>query len=586
MKRSFLFFILLMPACVMAQSTAQSLKDSLRQVIATVEGAEKLTAYGRLTNIYFVESARDDLKMDTLLALYREYDAEALRQERFDLQGVVRTNIIGAHTNRSEYGEVVRLTPEFLAYLSKQEVWTHYYSVYRSYIHALINMNEYSKAIERAQQMYDEANQRDHDGGRGFALYALSTVYGNMSRNEEEAKYMREAVDFLKKDVGLVSFTAQAYFRLCNALINLGRYDEALIEAKEFEKINYLYEEESKSHQPTTWMNLWRIYMNLYVNTERYDMAEIYCNRLDSIGGGMSVQHTIANARARIYHSRRQYASALDMTDKALALTGGNLNQINATQLLRLMILCSMRGIDDIHELFKEASNLRDSIRNTEFNERLDHVRMQYEVDRIEAEKERAVIEKVRNRNYFLFAAGGCVLLVITLGIWVYYSRTVMRKNQGLYLRLKEQDGLAEELEKIKTQYQPAKEDLSDDENSGQQGNAQQRRLVARLKDYMLRDNNYAKTEIERDKVVYQLTTNKTYLFESVKAVTGKSLQEYINELRIVEAKRLLQAQPDLSIQSIVDSCGFTSRSTFYRLFDEHYQISPSEYRKFARKNR
>ncbi len=40
--------------------------------IAHAEGEDKLKAYRFLTNIYYPESANDDLKLDTLLVLYKE----------------------------------------------------------------------------------------------------------------------------------------------------------------------------------------------------------------------------------------------------------------------------------------------------------------------------------------------------------------------------------------------------------------------------------------------------------------------------------------------------------------------------------
>jgi len=237
---------------MLAQNDGRSRKDSLRNVIATTEGKDKLLAYRLLTNIYFVESARDDLKMDTLLALYREHDDEALRQESFLTQGMIRTNILSAYANRNENDKVIELAPQFLAYIAKQEIWSYYYSIYRTYLTAYIRKGAYNEAIEGARRMYDEAKERDHNDGKGMALYVMSTVYGKMSRYEEEERTISESIDMLKTDKTLLWLTTMAYYRWCNVLIELKRYDEALQQAYEFEKLNYLYEEESKTKQPTT----------------------------------------------------------------------------------------------------------------------------------------------------------------------------------------------------------------------------------------------------------------------------------------------------------------------------------------------
>jgi transcriptional regulator GlxA family with amidase domain len=68
----------------------------------------------------------------------------------------------------------------------------------------------------------------------------------------------------------------------------------------------------------------------------------------------------------------------------------------------------------------------------------------------------------------------------------------------------------------------------------------------------------------------------------TIKAVTDKSLQEYINYLRLEEARRLLDSATHLTLEAIAVECGFNSYSTFYRLFREQYQITPASYRKLA----
>lgn len=67
---------LILPAS--AQSSLQHRKDSLRQVIEHTEGIDKLKNYNRLYYIYMAEVA-DDRKMDTLMTLFEQTEAEAIR---------------------------------------------------------------------------------------------------------------------------------------------------------------------------------------------------------------------------------------------------------------------------------------------------------------------------------------------------------------------------------------------------------------------------------------------------------------------------------------------------------------------------
>jgi len=559
---------LIVPCYLTAQNNTQARKDSLRNRIVATEGAEKLKTYEYLTNIYYMESAGDDLKMDTLLALYQAFDAEALRQKNYVIQGLIRSNTIGAYINRNAFDEIFKLTPDYLAYLAKHEVWQDYYGIYMKTLQAYLRTGKYAKAIEGAQQMYNEAKQRNHSNGKGMALYVLSSAYSSMSRFEEDEKYMKECVETIKSDDKLLWLTAQAYFKLCDALIALKRYDEAWRYVQEFEKINSRYEEVSKSKQPTSWVNLWRIYMHLYFENKDYVNTEIYCNKLDSMNASPFVQCETYSMRSRICYERKQYDMALKMADKASELSGGDPIQVNENRDLKIMILCAQKGRKDIYDLVQQSTSLRDSIRNTDFNTHLDELRTKYEVDKITAEKK-------HTRNYFLFALGGCIFLTITLGIWIYYYRTVTRKNKALYLQIKEQDRLAEELKQATAADSP--ENLPDDRP--------QQQLVARFSEYLLSERNYTKPETNLDELISKLATNRTYLFEAVKAVTKKTPAEYIRSLQLEEAKQMLETRLDLNIQTIAEECGFNSRSTFYRLFREYYQISPAEYRNIAKKS-
>jgi AraC-like DNA-binding protein len=53
--------------------------------------------------------------------------------------------------------------------------------------------------------------------------------------------------------------------------------------------------------------------------------------------------------------------------------------------------------------------------------------------------------------------------------------------------------------------------------------------------------------------------------------------------MQLEEAKQMLKNHFELNIEIIAEGCGFNSRSTFYRLFRERYQMNPTEYRKMAK---
>jgi AraC-like DNA-binding protein len=433
--------------------------------------------------------------------------------------------------------------------------------------------------------MYEKAKEYEYNTGVGLALFMISNAYGFMTRNEEEEKYMRESIEVLKKeDLTMLPFIASGYFYLCQSLMSQERYNDALLEAKEFEKINLQYEEHSRSKQPTTWVNLYRILFLAYIGVEDFDNAEKNYQKLERLSGGVKENITIAQGWAKIYEGRKQYEKAIEMLDKQIALY----DDINSLErnvnipVKKAQVLAKMGRAMDVYDIYSQIFDANNIIRNTEFNVQLDELRTQYEVDKITAENELNLAQKIRNRNFFLFALGGCVLLALVLGIWIYHSRTIVRKNRGLYLQIKEQDRLAEELEhereesrKLRRIIQPEATGVTEEDDD-----IFFERLTVLMKEKQLYTNN----EIKRQDIAGQIGLSDRRLHDCVKNNTGMSFTDYINSLRLNHSRELLsRLDENLTIEAIALDSGFNSRVTFYRLFNEKYGLSPKQFKEFVK---
>ncbi len=66
-----------------------------------------------------------------------------------------------------------------------------------------------------------------------------------------------------------------------------------------------------------------------------------------------------------------------------------------------------------------------------------------------------------------------------------------------------------------------------------------------------------------------------------MKKYTGRTLHSYITQIRMNEASRLL-ANTNSSIESISTETGYKNPSHFYKVFKQHFGISPSEYRRHS----
>jgi len=578
MKNILLFFALLFPFFVSAQEDNQAQKDSLRNVIRTTDGKEKITAYMRLANIYYAEVRHDAQKIDALFALYDELDAEAERQGDNTNRGAVWVNKLQALVGLHQYDEVIKLAPDYLAFLEKKQEWEMYYRLYTPLINTYTEQGNDDEALATAQKMFEHAKANNNNSGMGLAFFNMAKIYSGQRRFTEVEECYRKSIALLQDEKSMLNVLTDAHYQLGICLIAQTRYDEAVQLADEMEDVVKRFEEATGVPQPIAYRQRCAIYLDAYSLSGQYDKAEIYYNELERVTNGKFVDYEM---KAYILASHKQYAEALEVINKGIeeASPSFKLQLMGA----KMMILSRQANSEEIEQLFRESIELLIDTQNDKMNAQLDEIRTQYEVDK-------HIAEKNRNRNYFLFALGGCLLLAIALAIWIHHSRAIVKKNRGLYRQIKEQDRLAEELEAMTQQYDQiaqlipptAEEEVAVAENVNLPGNQQQRKLVSRLREILLNDNYFANYDIDLQKLTSEIATNRTYLFEALKAVTGKTPMEYITYLRLDEAKRLLD-NPTLTIETIALDCGFNTSRTLYRQFRDRYRISPTEYRKMAR---
>ena len=75
------------------------------------------------------------------------------------------------------------------------------------------------------------------------------------------------------------------------------------------------------------------------------------------------------------------------------------------------------------------------------------------------------------------------------------------------------------------------------------------------------------------------------YLSKLFKAYKGLTPTQYIRQLRMETAKRLLAERPELLVQDIAASIGYENPLYFSRTFNEHVGLYPSDYRDQYRKD-
>ena len=86
-------------------------------------------------------------------------------------------------------------------------------------------------------------------------------------------------------------------------------------------------------------------------------------------------------------------------------------------------------------------------------------------------------------------------------------------------------------------------------------------------------------SELDLCSVASRVKFAPSYFHKIFKAHTGKTLQKYVEELRIERAVHLL-SESDMTLTEIAYECGFCSQSYFSYAFKRHTGIPPRAYSK------
>lgn len=172
-----------------------------------------------------------------------------------------------------------------------------------------------------------------------------------------------------------------------------------------------------------------------------------------------------------------------------------------------------------------------------------------------------------------LLAAAILVILLIGYLFWRTrkYNKELLEKNRRLLADIEQRE--QEEQQAIVQLKAEPKEKLT----ANQQ-------LFCRICDLMDGpDHIYTDTDMDRNRLAQLLGTNEHYVTDAISTCTdGKSVNGFLNEYRLRYAARLLATTTD-AVAIIAELSGF-SRSSFFRIFSDAYGMSPSDYRRVARK--
>ena len=591
-------FILILSFCAVlftakeaqAQKSNQEKTDSILALLPQLNRADKLNALADIINI------NENLPADKYFT--KMYLEEARKQKNIEAQGQALARLTTKYHLQFDTDSIFIFGDEAVRFCREHKLYDDLFSAQTSLIRRYMAEGKIITAIRKAEEAYNEAKQLNENFATATILATLADIYYTIDQYAEAARYWTESIFYFKKDetdedrFGI----CMVYYFISCAYIYLNQPQKALQYADSMQtridrdlrldpvfynaQRDNFYKENQRAIAYAK-LNMPELSYQAILRAE-----EVFDPQWNEISGLFAVQFD--EMYGAYYHAKKNYNKALEHLTRLLTYYEESKSEqgIELTKKDMAQIYFEKGDYKSAAEIRLQIAQRKEEINNERFYAQINELRTLMELDKAEMESQRRLSAIRQQRTVIIGLSFACVAMILIVVLVVWSRRRIAEKNRSLYLQIKEQDSLAEELQQLKCRYEAFVETqgTASLQPQPQNGNAKQLQLVAHLHDYLLCDKNFTQIDMDYKDITTALATNKTYLFEAVKTITGKTLQEYINQLRLDEAKKMLDSHSKFTVEAIAMECGFNTYQTFYRLFKEKYKLTPTEYGKLAKK--
>jgi AraC-like DNA-binding protein len=84
-------------------------------------------------------------------------------------------------------------------------------------------------------------------------------------------------------------------------------------------------------------------------------------------------------------------------------------------------------------------------------------------------------------------------------------------------------------------------------------------------------------SDFDRETFASEMGASSSTLYNKLRALTGMNISNFIRDIRMNEAKRLAESQPDIRVSDLAYMVGFKDPKYFATCFKKDFGIQPSE---------
>lgn len=544
--------------------------DSLLHLISSASGQEVLKLYPRLHKALYEVSDREvHLKFNQDFA----EAARAAKDKKAEAISYV-LKIEALYNYRAS--DSLLLAESFSALDFMRDVpgaEVHYFYTASVVSDVYMLQGNYRKALECAEAFYEEAKKRSNSSGLVASLQTMGKAYEELDLPDKAEASFRESIIVAneKTDHGM---KGESYSFLIDMLNGQKRYKDALEVNKEFEA--YLKRIDAYNGELKNLCFLSDLgFVASFSKLGLYDKAWEYLSKAERfpVASTSMGMYSVENERFNLLFEEGRYVDAEQSLRLLEDILDNDASYFKAALKLKeskAELYFRWGKFDRSVHAYRDYIAKHDSLQRVEMTSKLDIIRTQYEVDKLEIQKEE---QKQLLHSSIRWFSAVLLLLCVIIVVVTRNTRKVKAKNRSLLNRIHEQD-------KLEQRYEEIREELAQTSTKDSEGESREL-IYARLKEMMKDPLVFTDPNINRKVIAEKLNTNEKYIFDIIREYHSSNVSDYLNNLRLNYARTLLaQSSDKRTIDAIALDAGFNSRSVFFRLFKEKYGMTPSEFRR------
>ena len=417
--------------------------EDLRKQLPSASNEERLSILQKIFN-FSLETDNFDYQLKCINQVINE----AHRQHKQDAEGEAMvqkmTLLYNADLNDSIYEQV----PPTLELLASTQSWKNFYETWTILVETYNFAGQTNTGLKEAQQMYDDAKNRNDKYGMGMAYYAMGNVYNNINNIEEAADSYQKSIDMLVNVDSIpiqLSDVYSFYVDVLEILKNYKKIDEITNEWSKF--LTEYFDKEENKNRDSEEANRWGYYYlacaEAAIGLEDYERAS---QMLDEVKKRCASEDGFLNMRWLFY--RAELCKKQGFLEEALIYNDRKMRTLeytnDKTELIsvrrqRAEILEGMGRYKEAAKLYNEMYIINDSINVHDTKRQLTEMNTLLHVDELKAKQAQEQAEQQR-LGIIIIAS----IIVLALAIFLFFRIRSARRLKIAHEKLEDAHGKLE----------------------------------------------------------------------------------------------------------------------------------------------